>query len=252
MGKIRKFWDLSLALARAQFKLRNEGSYLGILWYLLNPILMFILLLLIFSNRLGQNIPYYPLYLLLGIIMYNFFHQITTFSIKNMDEYREIIKSINFSRESLVSSNVLRTLFAHIFEIIIFIIIALFFGLSPIGFISYIPVLLFFCIFLYGFSLILVSLYVYFIDIENIWIFISKLVFFATPIFYQITKTSKLFMLNLFNPIYYFITLSREVVIYNRLPGLWLFIGALSFSLAFFVVGTLIFLKLKRRFAELL
>jgi len=250
--EIKKFWQLSLALAKAQFKLRNEGSYLGILWYLLNPLLMFILLLLIFSSRLGAGIPYYPLYLLLGIIMYNFFHQITSFSIKNMDEYREIMKSINFPREALVSSNVLRTLFSHIFEIIIFIIIALIFGLFPVGFISYIPILLFFSIFLYGFSLILVSLYVYFIDIENIWVFVSKLIFFATPIFYEITRTSKLFILNLFNPVYYFITLAREVVIYNRLPELWLFVGAIAFSLAFFVAGTVIFLKLKRRFAELL
>ncbi len=247
----QNFWQLSLALAKAQFKLRNEGSYLGIFWYLLNPLLMFVLLLLIFSTRLGQEIPYYPLYLLLGIIMYNFFHQITTFSIKSIDENRDIMKSINFSRESLVASNVLRTLFSHIFEIIIFIIIALFFGLSFKGFIFYIPILLFFSIFLYGFSLILTSLYVYFIDIENIWLFVSKLVFFATPIFYELGE-GKLFILNLFNPLYYFITLARDFVIYNKMPELWIFAGALLFSLAFFVVGSFIFAKLKKKFAEFL
>ena len=177
-NKLKSFWQLSLALAKAQFKLRNEGSYLGIFWYLLNPLLMFTLLLLVFSDRLGSGIPHYPLYLLLGIIMFNFFQQITSFSIKTMDENRALIKSIKFSRESLVSSTVLRTLFSHIFEIILFIIIALIFGVSLGGFIFYIPILIFFSIFVYGFSLILASFYIYFIDIENIWVFVSKFLFF--------------------------------------------------------------------------
>ena len=252
MGKFRNFWQLSLALAKAQFKLRNEGSYLGIFWYLLNPLLMFVLLLLIFSNRLGTNIPHYPLYLLLGIIMYNFFNQITSFSLITMNDNREIIKSINFSRESLVASNVLRTLFAHLFEIAIFIIIVLFFGAFNSSFIFYVPILIVFSIFIYGLSLILSSFYIYFIDIDNIWLFVSKLIFFATPIFYEVEKGSKLFLLNLFNPLYYFITIAREFVIYNKLPEAWLIVGALAYSVIFFIIGSLIFSKLKRKFAEMI
>ena len=248
----KNFWQLSLALAKAQFKLRNEGSYLGVFWYLLNPVLMFLLLLLIFSSRLGGEIPYYPLYLLLGIIMYNFFNQVTSFSLIAMDDSRELIKSINFSRESMIASNVLRTLFAHLFEIIVFIIIALFFGVSLEGAIFYIPILLFFCIFLYGLTLILTSLYVYFIDIQNIWVFVSKLLFFGTPIFYEISRDSKIFILNLLNPLYYFITLAREFVIYNRLPEMWVISGAFAWSVVFFVIGGLIFSKLKVKFAEML
>lgn len=252
MNKHKNFWQLSLALAKAQFKLRNEGSYLGILWYLLNPLLMFVLLLLVFSDRLGSAIPHYPLYLLLGIIMFNFFQQITSFSIKTMDENRSLIKSIQFSRESLISSTVLRTLFSHIFEIIPFIIIALIFGVSIKGFIFYIPILLVFSVFVYGFSLILASFYIYFIDIENIWVFVSKLVFFATPIFYEIGGQSRLFILNLFNPLYYFMTLARDVVIYGRVPELWIIAGAFAYAFVFFILGTFVFSKLKGRFAELL
>lgn len=251
MAKLKDFWQLSLALAKAQFKLRNEGSYLGIFWYLLNPLLMFILLLFIFSQNLGSEIPDYPLYLLLGIIIFNFFQQTTTFSIRTMDENRLLIKSINFSREALVMSNVLRTLFAHLFELIIFMIIALFFGISFQAFIFYLPVLIIFSIFIYGCSLFLSSLYVYFIDIENIWFFVSKLVFFATPIFYSVSS-GKLFVLNLFNPLYYFITFSREIVIYNRLPELWLIFGSLLYSLVFFIIGSSMFSKLKKKFAEML
>ncbi len=250
-NKLKSTLGLSLQLAKASFKLRNEGSYLGILWYLLNPLLVFILLLLVFSDRLGSNIPYYPLYLLLGVIMFNFFHQITTFSIKTMDDNRSIIKSIKFPRESLVASDVLRTLFAHIFEIIVFFIIVFFFGISIKGILLYIPVLLLFSLFLYGFSLILASFYVYFIDLENIWLFVSKLLFFATPIFYAVGGQTRLFIFNLFNPLYYFITISRDVVIYNKIPEFWLITGAVIYSLLSFIIGSLIFHKLKTKFAEL-
>ncbi|MBD3260723.1 MAG: ABC transporter permease, partial [Candidatus Altiarchaeales archaeon] len=75
--KFKRLWGLSLSIAEAEFKLRNEGSYLGILWYLLEPLLMFILLLFVFSKSLGQDIPHYPLYLLVGIIVFNFFQKVT-------------------------------------------------------------------------------------------------------------------------------------------------------------------------------
>src|SRR4030042_3140482 len=95
--KLRHFLDLSLEIAKSSFKLRNEGSYLGIFWYLLNPLLLFLLLLLVFSDRLGNSIPSYPLYLLLGIVIFNFFQQATTESTKIIvRDYGELIKSINF------------------------------------------------------------------------------------------------------------------------------------------------------------
>src|SRR3989344_1389723 len=97
------FWNLSFGLAKTEFKLRNEGSYLGILWYLLNPILTFGILYLIFADRLGNNIAAYPAYLLLGIIMFNVFQSATVEATKSiLKEYHYLIKSIQFPRESLV------------------------------------------------------------------------------------------------------------------------------------------------------
>ncbi len=248
----KSFFRLSVRLAKAQFKLKNEGSYLGILWYLLNPVLLFVLLLLVFSNNLGKNIQNYPIYLLLGIIIFNFFQQITISSITNMRDHRLIIKSINFPKEALVASNVLKTLFSHTFEIIVFIIVALFFEVSVKGFIFYIPILVFYCTFIYGLSLILASLYVYFIDVEHIWNFFSRLLFFITPIFYIAINKTNAFYVNLFNPLYYFLTIAREIIIYNKTPELWMILVGIAYSLLFFAVGTLIFNKLKIKFSELM
>jgi len=250
--KLKSVFGLSLSLAKAEFKLRNEGSYLGVFWYLLNPLLMFILLLVVFSNNLGKNIPDYPVYLLLGIVMFNFFQQVTISSIINIRDHRFIIKSIRFPREALVASNVLSTLFSHLFEIVIFIVIALFFGMSLNGFLFYPFILVFFCIFIYGFSLILASLYVYFIDLEYIWNFVSRLLFFATPIFYIAIEGTNAFYVNLFNPLFYFVTVTRDVIIYNEIPEFWMIATLITGSLAFLAVGLFIFSKLQIKFAEML
>jgi len=253
MGKTKNFWQLSFALAKAQFKLRNEGSYLGIFWYLLNPLLMFILLFSIFSDRLGSEIPFYPLYLLLGIIMFNFFQQATTESTRAIiGGYGPLIKSINFPRESLIISIILKTLYSHIFEIILFIILIFILGASLNGLIFYPIILILFCLFTFGSCLILSALTVYFIDLDNIWNFIVRVIWFATPVFYEIGGQTKLFYLNLFNPIYYFITIARNLIIYTKAPELWVITGAAFYSLLFLIIGLLIFNKLKIKFAELI
>lgn len=245
-----KFWRLTLSLAIAEFKLRNEGSYLGIFWYLLNPLLIFTLLFFIFANRLGAEINNYPAYLLIGIIMLNFFQQITSESINVIFINGSLIKSISFTLEALVGSIVLKTVFSHIFEIIVFLVFLIILGIPITGIIFYPIILLFFFLFAFGFSLILSSLTVYFIDLDNIWGFVVRLLWFATPIFYATEGQGKLFILNLLNPIYYFITIARSMMVYSEMPANWLMAGAIGYSLLFFVAGLLIFEKLKNKFAE--
>lgn len=248
----RQVLGLSSELAKAEFKLRNEGSYLGILWYLLNPLLMFILLLAIFSTRLGQNIPSYPLYLLLGIIIFNIFQQTTIESTKTIKENRWIIKSIRFPHEVLIFSIVLKNLFSHILEFVIFTMFLLFFGVPVTGAFFYSLILVFLLFFISGVSFILSALTVYFIDLDNIWAFVSRLLWLGTPIFYSIEGQENLLILNLFNPMYYFITVARDLVIYGRVSELWVIAGVMIYSLLSLVFGLFIFKRLKRKFAELI
>ncbi|MFH1308289.1 MAG: ABC transporter permease [archaeon] len=249
---LKYFVKLSYTLAKAEFKVKNEGKYLGILWYILNPLLVFMLLLFIFSKNIGTNIENYTLYLLLGIIMANIFQQITIDSTKILSSYKGIIKSIKFPRQALVAAAVLKTLFTHVFELIIFILILIIMGKLTLTIIFYPIIILFFMMLIFGISLILSSLNVFFTDLDNIWAFLSKLIWFATPIFYTISNNSKLFIINLLNPLYYFITITREIIIYNSLPEMWLFTGALLHTLIFLALGILIFKKLDKKFAEVI
>ncbi|MEK6893715.1 MAG: ABC transporter permease [Nanoarchaeota archaeon] len=252
LDKIRRFLGLSLVLAKSGFKLRNEGSYFGILWYLLNPILLFALLFLLFQDRLGEEIPYYSIYLLLGIIMFNFFQDITIESTKCIKEYGGIIKSINFDKKALVGSILFKKIFEHIFEIVLLAAVLLVVKGSFLGILFYPAIFIIFCIFVYGIALLLSSVVVYFVDLDNIWAFFVRLLWLATPIFYSIEGQTKLFVLNLFNPLYYFISIARQTIIYSRMPELWLIGGALFYALLFLFAGNYVFNKLKIKFAEMI
>jgi len=256
MGSIidwfKSVFGLSLSIAKVDFKLKNEGTWLGILWYLLSPILTFLLLLGIFLNRLGHSIPSYPLYLFLGIILFNYFQKIADSSVMIIRGNSGIIKSINFPKESLLGSCVLKILFSHVFEVLILILFLIFFGISVGNMVFYPMVLIFLSIFAFGVSLILASLGTHFFDLGYIWGFGIRLVWFATPIFYAIEGQTRLFILNLFNPMFYFITIAREIIIYNKIPEFWLIGMAITFSLLFFFIGLFTFYKLKPRFPELI
>lgn len=241
---------LSFVLAKVKFKLKNEGSYFGILWYLLNPLLLFTLLFLIFYDRVGGNISQYPLYLLIGIILFSFFQSCTIESTKTISDNRGIIKSIKFPYESLILANILNYLLSHLFEILIFAIFLIISNLNPITLLFYPLIILFFIGFIYGTSLALSAITAYIPDVENIWNFFIKLLWFATPIFYEIGGQTKLFILNLFNPMYYFITLTRDILIYNKVPEFWVLMGVIEYTLISLIVGKIIFTKLKKKFAE--
>jgi len=250
--QIKSIFGLSLALAQAGFKLKNEGTWLGVFWYLLSPVLIFLLLLLIFTDRLGGDIPHYPIYLLLGIILFNYFQQISSESVKIIRANAGIIKAIPFPKESLIGSVVLKVLFSHIFEVLTLSVFLVIFGIPIKTMIFYPLILVFLSIFAFGASLILSSLEVFFLDLNHIWRFVSKLVWFATPIFYAIEGQTKLFTANLFNPMFYIITVARDIIVYARMPEAWMILGMVGYSFLSLFIGLFIFNKLKTKFAELL
>jgi len=250
--EIRRILGTSYSLGVSHFKLRNEGSYLGIFWYLLNPILMFILLLAIFSKSLGSEIENYPLYLLLGIIMFNFFQAVTAESTRVIRRDRGILRSIKFPQESLIGSTVLVAIFSHIFEMMILVVFLLVFKLPITGLLFYPLILVLFSLFSLGVSLVLSSIAVYIVDLDNLWMFGTKLLWFATPLFYEVKSPQPLYYLNLFNPLYYFITLSRYIVVNTELPPLWIIIGTLDFTLFSLMFGLVVFRSKSKKVAELI
>jgi len=246
--KIKSILRTSLALAKAGFKLKNEGSYLGILWYLLDPLVMFFIFLVI-RNITGKDIENYPLYLLIGLIMFNFFRKTTGESIRAIAGNSNLIRSIRVNREMFVISIVLKNVFSHFFEIILFMVFLVIFKVSILNILFYFLIFAFFCLFVLGFSFILSTVGVYIYDFGNLWNIFTRLLWFATPIFYS-SKLKLPININSFNPVYYFITATRKIVIYNTVPESSMILGIVLFSLISFLLGIFIFEKFKYKFAE--
>lgn len=242
---------LAIQLAKANFKLKNEGSFLGIFWYLLEPFLLFLIIVGIRSFFGGGSIENYPLYLLLGLVMYNFFSVTTGTTTGVITSSSNFIKSIKINHESLIISRVLEGIYSHFFEIILFAGFMIFFKVSLIWILVYPIIIGFFIIFVLGISFILATLGVYIVDMNNAWRVITRLLFFLTPIFYLVEKGTLIYKINLFNPVFYFITIARELIINNSIPEYWMIEVMIGISLVSFAVGIFVFERYKNKFAEM-
>lgn len=243
---------LSLQLAKANFKLRNEGSFFGIFWYLLEPFLLFLIILIIRGMINIKSIEHYPLYLLLGLVIFNFFSGTTSKSTNLISRNANFIKSMKINHESLVVSQVIEGCFSHFFEIVLFLVFMVYFKVSLIWILFYIIIFSFLFLFLIGMSFLLSTIGAYVNDLNNVWSIIMRFLFFATPIFYVVQKDSLIYKVSLFNPVYYFLENSRSLIIYNKFPELWLMVVPVIFSLVVFLLGIYIFEKFKYRFAEVI
>ncbi len=242
----QKIFGLSWTLAKANFKLRTEGSYLGILWYLLDPLAFFMIFFYIFRNNLGQQLEFYPLYLIFGLVMFNFFSSTTNQAVNAISANALFVKSMKVNSFALILSVVLQTVFSHIFELVILFFFLLYFGLNPFWLILYLPIFFFFLLFVLGVSLFLATVGVYVLDLSNVWRVVSQILFFSTPIFYVAPDNPLL----LLNPVIPYLKLSREVIIYHQVPNSQNIILAVTFSVISLAVGSLVLKKFKNKFAE--
>ena len=248
--KLKSILGLSLSLAKSYFKSRNEGSYLGIFWYLLNPLAFFVIIMLMSQVINAKPEKDYPLYLFLGLIMFNFFLNSTISSTKAMVNNSGFLKSIKVSHESFVIAIILEFIFAHIFEVVILGFFMMYFKVSLLGLLFYPILFVFFVLFIIGIAFILATIGVYIVDLNNVWDIFVRLLWFITPVFYFASESSLLYRINLYNPVFYFLSIARDFLIYQQMPYIFMTCLAIIFSLVVFFIGSMIFTKNKNKFAE--
>ncbi len=193
-------------LVKTDFKLRYQGSVLGYLWSLLRPLALFTVLYIVFVKfiKLGEGIPYYASYLLLGIVLWNFFVEMTSTSVASIVERGDILRKINFPKYIIVVAGSVSVLINLGFNLLV---VAFFMFLQgvPVSLGILLAPLLFIELFIFslGMSFLLSSLYVRYHDIKYIWEVLLQAGFYATPILYPLTViidinvlAAKIIMLN--------------------------------------------------------
>ena len=182
-------------LVRTDFKLRYQGSSLGYAWSLLRPLLLFIILYIVFVRflKLGTGIEHYPVYLLTGIVVWNFFTEMTVQSLGSIVGRGDLIRKIRIPRWIIVFSSSISALINLGLNIVV---VAIFMAINHVDIyktLIFVPVLLVeVYLFALGLSLFLSALYVKFRDIGYIWEVILQAGFYLTPILYPLSRITNI------------------------------------------------------------
>lgn len=176
-------------LVRTDFKLRYQGSVLGYAWSLLKPLLLFIILYIVFVHflRIGKDVPHFPVYLLLGIVLWNFFVEMTMQSLGSIVGRGDLIRKIKIPRWIIVFSSSVSALINLCLSLVVVGIFMIINKVELTPSILLLPLsILTIYIFALGMSYFLAAVYVKYRDVSYIWEVLLQAGFYATPIIYPL------------------------------------------------------------------
>lgn len=245
-----KYRYLLKELVKRDIKLKYRRSFLGILWSLLNPLMMMIVLTIVFSTLFKRTIPNFPVYLLSGRLIYGFFSQGSKAAMKSIRSSASLLKKVYIPKYMFPLSKGLSTYVTFLISLLVLMVvmIATKVQINKNIIMSILPLIYIF-IFTIGCGLILSTLAVFFRDIEHLYDVILLAWMYLTPLFYpaEIIPDKYKILLKI-NPLYYIITCFRESVLYGRMPSLELNLICISFSMSALIVGVIAFYKNQDKF----
>lgn len=180
-------------LVRTDFKLRYQGSVLGYLWSLLRPLLLFLILYLVFVKfiRLGNDVPHYPIYLLLGIVLWSFFAEMTSQSLSSVVARGDLIRKIRIPRWIIVLSSSVSAVINLGLNLLVVLVFMLINHVDLMKTGIFFPIILAeIYLFALGVSLFLAAAFVKYRDVSHIWEIIMQALFYLTPILYPLSIIS--------------------------------------------------------------
>ena len=247
--KLKKNQFLFAQLVHRDFTQKYKRTVLGIAWSVLSPLLTLLVMNIIFGTLLGANIEHYTIYLFTGQLIFSFFNDSTNEGMTSLLNNAEIFTKVNvpkymflFSRVASSSINFFLTLILYFFFVMVYqlpITLKFITLLYPIG-----------CMFLFilGMGLILSALFVFFRDIQYLYGVFTTMLMYATPIFYTPDILGDKAWIFNFNPMYYYVTYFRSVVISGVIPDLNFHIIMFGMSVIMFAIGCWMYKKYNYKF----
>ena len=247
-------------MVSTDFKIRYQNSVLGYMWSLLKPLFLFAILYVVFTYiiPLGKDVAHYPVYLLMGIVLWNFFIESTVIGANSVVARGELIRKIRIPRYLVVISSSLSALVNLGLSLIVVFIFALLNGVMPtFSWLMIIPLIIELFIFALGLSFLLATLFVKFRDITYIWEICLQAGFYATPIIYPLTNIpvqyQKWFFINPMTQIIqdarYFVVTDTTITIWSTVHS-WKVLIPFIIIIIFAVIGGLYFKSRSKYFAE--
>ncbi len=222
-GGWRRSAELLYLIAATEFKRTYFGTVLGYLWSICRPLLLFGVLLAVFTQafRLPTNVPNYAVLLLLNIVLFGFFQEATGSAVNSVVNQESVVRKTQFPRLVIPLAVVLTALFNLGLNLLVVFVFVLAFGVGPHWTWLLFPVLLLMIfVFTTAVSMIVSSLYPRFRDVGIIWTVVATTLFYATPVLYPLGSVSEeLRAIISLNPLTTVLALARVWVIDPGAPG---------------------------------
>lgn len=254
MKEINYYKDLLYILTKKEIKVRYKNSYFGYFWSLLNPLAFAFIFYFVFGIIMRMQMENYSLFLITGLFPWQWISNSLNASTMIYISNASVIKKINFPRNILPLANTLQDMFHFICAIPIVIVFLLMYNEQPSWSWLYgVPILLAIqCIMVFGLSMMLSSLNLFFRDLQQIANLVLMFAFYPTPILYPVNmvpeKYQHLMDLNIFTPI---IICWRKMFLKGSFDSHYLILSII-YSISSYVVGLLLYKKLRYRFAEVI
>lgn len=252
MSRLKHYLNLVYELSWLDFKLKYYGSVLGLFWSFLKPFMMLTILYVVFFYFLEVGIPDYQVYLLLGIVFWNFFADATKDSTTSITAKTGLLQKTNLSPIIVVVSAIMHSFWTFIINLAIFFVFFFAFGHHLSWSILMLPILVVLTLFLVvGTSFLIVPLYMRFRDFGHIWDIFLQMLFWATPIVYQYTSVPDEYIRwYLLNPVARLIVDARNATIYNFFPAAEQILITTAAVLVTLAIGWVVFKKYGQEFVE--
>lgn len=231
-------------------RLKYRRSYLGIIWSLLEPILMTIVLTVVFGTLLGKKDPTFPVYILCGRLLYSFFSSSTKAAAKAVRANGSMIRKVYVPKYMYPLSSVLANYVIFLISLIVIVPLCIYCNVMPTWriFLAVVPLVIIFFM-SYGVGMILTTIDVFFRDIEYLWDVMLMIIMYTSAIFYDADRllNGRAGWLLRINPIYGLVANFRNCIYGRPLDGYLLLYG-IVFSLVMLVAGHVMFYRKQDEF----
>ena len=247
---IRRYSFLIKQLISRDFKLKYKRSVLGVLWSFLNPLLSMLVLYVVFSALFRFDIENYPVYLVSGIIMFNFFSEATSLTMNSIIDTAALIKKVYVPKYVYPLTRTASSVINLLISMIPLLAVVLISGIRPTAYflLTIIPIACI-AVFSLGIGMILATLMTFFRDTQYLWGVISMIWMYLTPIFYpaSILPENMAWVVKV-NPLYYFVDFMRTCIMDGRSPDMHTYVMCFASAIISFILGAFVFGKEQDKF----
>ena len=250
-ASLRRNWFTISSLVSKDFKLKYRRSVLGVLWSVLNPLLMMCVLAAVFTNVLKfGDVENFPMYLILGNVLFALMADSTSGAMTSILESAPLIKKIRVAKMIFPLEKVLFQLVNFAISLIAVIVVMVFFRIAPTVNLLALPLLLIYMLlFCSGLGMLLSALAVFFRDVCHLWGVIITAWTYATPLFSPVALLPDWMQAaEAYNPMYHYVVYFRDIAMYGQWPGIKENLVCLAMALITFAIGFLVFKRTEKKF----